>query len=71
MKRASDKVLHEPVTCIIYQHSNTAMLASFPVPRPAFSRLQYDKAGRTASDEKLGMGWERGYCYVVYISGGG
>ena len=27
-------------------------VASFPVPRPAFRRLQYG----TASDEKLGMG---------------
>ena len=27
-------------------------LASYPVPRPAFRRLQY----RTASDEKLGVG---------------
>ena len=43
-----------------------------PRPCPAFLRLQYGKAGeglvsflmfRTASDEKLGGAWERGYTH--------
>ena len=31
-------------------------VASFPVPHPAFRRLQYGKAGSDESDEKLGVG---------------
>ena len=40
------------LTMSVQQHYS--YLASFPVPRPAFRRLQYSK--RTASDEKLGVG---------------
>ena len=35
---------------------NEKELALFPVPHPAFRRLQYGMLYRTASDEKLGVG---------------
>ena len=38
-------------TCL-NSHRPSINLASYPVPRPAFRRLQYG----TASDEKLGVG---------------
>ena len=42
-------------------------VASFPVPRPAFCRLQY---GRTASDQKLGVGLGtrlRNGCTIYFV----
>ena len=36
--------------------TSSSRVASFPVPRPAFRRLQYGKLYRTANDEKLGVG---------------
>ena len=38
----------------------TFALASFPVPRPAFRRLQYGKAVLRAT-KSWAMAWERGY----------
>ena len=57
------------VVCTIAICSTLAVcsVASFPVPRPAFRRLQYGKAGplyRTASDEKLGVGLGTRLCAV-------
>ena len=38
----------------------TLILASFPVPRPAFRRLQYGKAVLQAT-KSWAWDWERGY----------
>ena len=52
------------VTVHVHYYTRTYILASFPVPLPAFRRLQYG----TASEEKLGVGLERGYLHTPQLA---